>query len=129
MQKKLLKLITSVTLAAGLIFGAAALAKPAAFNDVYSFFGGNVLANHVVSGPLKIIKLSRDQVVVSEPAGHLEGGIFTISAGKDAQHQCLLTIQDVDFNLPKLITKSCNGGYTVANFDASYTDVNVTLKH
>lgn len=102
------------------------MAHPMAYNDVYNIVNGNALSSKVISGHISIQKIASNKLLVTEPEGYESGGVFMTSVGKDAAHQCTLTIQDVDFQVPQLIGRSCTGGYN-AVMNADYNDVTITV--
>lgn len=124
-KKQIATLLVGSTLAMAAIN---ANARALGFNDVYNIQGGSTIsATKVLSGQLSILKNSPTSITVSEPSGVLSGGTFNIVAGTSATHQCQLTIQDVDFETPKLVAQKCVGGAKVTNFDADYTNVNIQM--
>ena len=116
------------TVLSGVAFSASATTVQG-FNDVYTVQNGTILAKSVLSGELTLTQNDAQSLTVSEPTGVLAGGVFTVTAGQDETNNCVVTIQDVDFNQPVLVKTSCTAGYSASLQDNGYNNANIVIKH
>ena len=125
-SKIIMSTLSGMLLAAGLLTGTSAFAKPA-YIDAYTINGAYYLSSSVVSGDIAIERLSNNVFSVSDQASG--GGTFSVTVGVDNNRQCTLTIIDADFQVPRMVTNSCKGGYSVKSFKAGYNNVQIDIKH
>ena len=99
------------------------------FSDLYTVVNGNVLGGRVLSGQINYQPLNNTQFLLTEQTGVLTGGVAEVIVGQNTSHLCMLTIQDVDFNYPVLVSQKCIGGVSVSSFDAHYNDTTIMLSN